>query len=132
MRIVIAPQGFKGTLTGPQAADAIGDGVARVMPDATLVRVPMADGGHGTLDALLGATGGERIATRVTGPMGSAVDAAGGVTGGEEPIAVVEMAQASGLTLVPEGDRDPMLATTYGTGQLLAAALDAGQPSHGR
>jgi glycerate kinase len=126
MRIVIAPQGFKGTLSGPQAVDAIANGVLRVLPDATLVRVPMADGGHGTLDALLGATAGERFSARVTGPMGTTVDAAWGVTGGDRPIAVVEMAKASGLTLVPEGERDPMLATTYGTGQLLAAVLDAG------
>jgi glycerate kinase len=126
MRIVIAPQGFKGTLNGTEAVDAIASGVLHVLPDATLVRLPMADGGHGTLDALLGATAGERFSARVTGPMGTTVDAAWGVTGGGGPIAVVEMAQASGLTLVPENERDPMLATTYGTGQLLAAVLRAG------
>jgi len=126
MRIVLAPQGFKGTLSGTEAVDAIASGVLHVLPDATLIRLPMADGGHGTLDALLGATAGERFSARVTGPMGTTVDAAWGVTGGDGPIAVVEMAQASGLTLVPENDRDPMLATTYGTGQLLAAVLDAG------
>ena len=125
MRVVIAPQGFKGTLTGQQAADAIATGLARVLPDAEAVIVPMADGGHGTLDALLEATAGERFSTSVTGPLGATVDAAWGVAGGPTPTAVVEMAQASGLTLVPEADRDPLQATTYGTGQLLGAALDA-------
>ena len=126
MRVVIAPQGFKGTLSGPQAVDAIATGLVRVVAGAEVARVPMADGGHGTLDALLGATGGERFNARVVGPNGAPMDAAWGVTGGGAPAAVVEMAQASGLTLVPETVRDPLQATTYGTGQLFGAALDAG------
>jgi len=125
MNVVVAPQGFKGTLTGPRAADAIAEGLRRALPEAVAVLVPMADGGHGTLDALLGATSGQRFTARVADPLGETIDAAWGVTGGERLIAVVEMAQASGLTLVPEGRRTPLLTTTYGTGQLIAAALDA-------
>ena len=126
MRILVAPQGFKGTLTGWEAAEAIAEGVHRVLPDAELTLLPIADGGHGTLEALMAATAGERHRLRVTGPLGATVEAEWGVTGGSEPSAVVEMAQGSGLTLVPETMRDPMRATTYGTGQLIAAALSAG------
>jgi glycerate kinase len=126
MRILVAPQGFKGTLTGLQAAEAIAEGVRRVLPEAELTLLPIADGGHGTLDALMAATAGTRHGLRVTGPLGATVDAEWGVTGGPAPTAVIEMAQASGLTLVPESLRDPMRATTYGTGQLIAAALGAG------
>lgn len=125
MRIVIAPQGFKGTLSGILAARAIEAGVLRVLPDADVVLVPMADGGHGTLDALLDATGGQRSITAVAGPRGNAVNADWGVLG-DGATAIVEMAQASGLTLVLEDQHDPMHATTYGTGQLIAAALEAG------
>ena len=131
MRIVIAPQGFKGTLTGPEAAVAMAEGARRALPGADVVLCPVADGGHGTLDALVSATGGRRFRVRVTGPIGSPVEAEWGVLGGPDAAgdggtAVVEMALASGLTLVPEAVRDPMRATTYGTGQLIATALDAG------
>lgn len=127
MRVIIAPQGFKGTLGGLGAAEAMRDGFLRVVPEADVALMPMADGGHGTLDALLDAAGGERQMLDVTGPVGGTVEAAWGVvTGDDGSTAVIEMAQASGLTLVPEARRDPMLTTTYGTGQLLAAALDAG------
>ena len=125
MRILVAPQGFKGTLSGPRAASAIAEGVARVLPDAEVDRLPVADGGHGTLDVLLAATGGQARSTAVTGPMGHTAEARWGVLG-DGATAVIEMAEASGLTLVPESERDPMRATTYGTGQLLATALDEG------
>ncbi len=125
MRVLIAPQGFKGTLSGAEAAEAIAQGVACVLPGAEADLLPIADGGHGTLDALVGATRGSTRTTSVTGPLGHTVDARWGVLG-DGTTAVIEMAQASGLTLVPERHRDPMLATTYGTGQLIAAALDAG------
>lgn len=125
MGIVIAPQGFKGTLSGIAAARAIEVGVRRVIPGADIVLVPMADGGHGTLDALLDATDGKRFTATVAGPRGNAVSADWGALG-DGISAVVEMAQASGLTLVPEDQRDPMKTTTYGTGQLIAAALEAG------
>ena len=124
MRILVAPQGFKGTLSGAEAARAVAEGVRRVVPDARIVERPIADGGHGTLDAMIGAARGARRSARVLGPMGGAVDADWGLL--PDGTAVVEMAQASGLTLVPEARRDPMRATTYGVGQLIAAALDGG------
>lgn len=132
MRVVIAPQGFKGTLSSKAAAEAMRSGILRALPDAATELVPMADGGHGTLDALLDAAGGERHWLDVTGPVGETVHAAWGTipgsdrTANRESSAVVEMAQASGLTLVPEAGRDPLLTTTYGTGQLLATALESG------
>ncbi len=124
MRILAAPQGFKGTLTGVEAARAVAEGARRVFPDAEVVEMPVADGGHGTLDAMLAAADGERRSARVLGPLSEAVEAGWGLLPGN--IAVIEMAQASGLTLVPEARHDPMQATTYGVGQLIAAALDEG------
>lgn len=124
MRILAAPQGFKGTLTGAEAAQAVAEGARRVFPDAEVIEMPVADGGHGTLDAMLAAAGGERRSAYVVGPLREAVEASWGLLSGS--VAVIEMAQASGLTLVPEAHRDPMQATTYGVGQLIAAALDEG------
>jgi glycerate kinase len=127
MIVVIAPQSFKGTLSGVAAADAMHNGVRRVLPHATTRLVPMADGGHGTLDALLGAANGTRHTLSVTGPTGEQVVAGWGtIESNEVGTGIVEMAQASGLTLVPEHRRDPMATTTYGTGEVLAAALEAG------
>ncbi len=125
VKIVIAPQGFKGTLSGPEAVAAMSAGVLRVLPDAEIVGCPVADGGHGTLETLLAATGGQAFHANVTGPRGRSVTAQWGVLG-DGVTAVVEMAQASGLTLLQPNERDPMLATTYGTGQLIKAALSAG------
>jgi glycerate kinase len=124
MRIVVAPQEFKGSLTAVQAAEAIADGVRRGLPDAELSLVPMADGGPGTVEAVVTAKGGSWQKTAVRGPLGAPVDAAWGVIDGDT--AVIEMAAASGLVLVPEGGRDPRIASTYGTGQLIDAALAAG------
>ena len=118
MRVVIAPQGFKGTLSGMAAAEAMRSGVLRALPDSATELVPMADGGHGTLDALLDAAGGKRRWLDVTGPVGETVHAAwgtipGGVRAGNgRSTAVIEMAQASGLTVVPEARRDPLLVST--------------------
>ncbi len=129
MKIVIAPDSFKGSLSAREACDAIAEGVRRVQPDAELDLIPMADGGEGTVDALVAATNGKFHATPVTGPLGEPVDARWGMMGegteGEPPTAVVEMAAASGLPLVGER-RDPMRTTTYGTGELVRAALEAG------
>ena len=124
MRIVIAPQEFKGSLTAIQAAQAIADGLRRGLPDADPVLVPMADGGPGTVDAVVTAKGGRWLETTVRDPLGAPVDAAWGIVAGDT--AVVEMAAASGLLLVPEARRDPRVTSTYGTGQLIAAALAAG------
>ena len=125
MKIVIAPQAFKGSLTALQAADAIAKGVHRVFPHADLVRVPIADGGDGTLDALVNATDGAFHDARVSGPLGLPVDARWGVLG-DGVTAVIEVAQACGLALLSANDRNPLKAATFGVGELIKHALDAG------
>lgn len=122
MRVVIAPDKFKGSLTAPQAADAIARGVRETLPSPTLDLCPVADGGEGTVDALVAATGGRIERRRVTGPLPwMKVEAAFGVLG-DGKTAVVEMAAASGLALLAPADRDPLATTTFGTGELLVAA----------
>lgn len=127
MRILVAPDKFRGTLTAAEAASAIARGWRRVRPGDLLEEVPLADGGEGTLDALLAALGGERRTMRVSGPLGDEIEAAFGLAGGPAgPIGVVEMARASGLELVSTARRDPLRASTRGTGELILAALRAG------
>ena len=123
MKIVIAPDSFKESLSALQVADAIEAGMREIWPDANYVKVPVADGGEGTVQAMIDATGGRRVAVRVTGPLGQAVDAFYGVSG---DLAVIEMAAASGLEGVPPDLRDPRTATSRGTGELILSALDAG------
>ena len=125
MRVVIAPDKFKGSLTAPEAARAMARGVRRVDPRAGIDEVPMADGGEGTVAALVAATGGTHREVEVTGPLGSPVLASFGLLG-DGLTAVLEMASASGLSLVPLDRRDPWRATTRGTGELLLAAISAG------
>lgn len=125
MRVVIAPDSFKGSLSAQAAAEAMARGVETVFPDAELRLVPIADGGEGTVDALVSATGGKLLETQVAGPLGEPVLARWGVLG-DGVTAVIEMAAASGLSLVPAARRDPRLTSTRGTGELLRAALDAG------
>ena len=125
MKIVIAPQSFKGGLSGTDAAKAIEQGIHDVASDTETVCIPVADGGDGTLDALVSATGGEVFSSRVTGPLGSPVNAAWGAMG-DSKTAVIEMARASGLALVHPRNRDPKTATSYGTGELIDKALDKG------
>ncbi len=125
MKIVIAPQGFKGNLSALQVAQSIENGVKRVVPDAITVIKPMADGGEGTVQALVNATGGRIKTAEVTGPLGERVTAHWGVLS-DKTTAVIEMAAASGLPLVPLEKRNPLLTTTYGTGELILAALDSG------
>lgn len=125
MRVVIAPDSFKESLSAPEVAAAVRRGLAAVWPDADFDEVPLADGGEGTVDALVAALGGELVTCRVTGPLGDPVEAAyGSVDGGRT--AVVEIAAASGLHLVAEAERDPGRATSLGTGELVAHALDHG------
>jgi glycerate 2-kinase len=121
MRIVVAPDKFAGTLTADQAARAIETGLLRARPDAEVTRLPVGDGGAGSLGAIL-AAGFERVPVVATGPTGEPVEAAIAVRGGD---AFVEMAEASGLARLPGGVREPLRATTYGTGELIRAALDA-------
>lgn len=125
MRIVIAPQSFKGSLSAREVSEAIARGIRRVVPDAEIIMVPIADGGEGTVEALVYSTHGQIMSTEVTGPLGQRVTAEWGILG-DPTIAVVEMAAASGLTLVPHKELNPLVATTYGTGELILAALDAG------
>ena len=124
MRVLIAPDKFEGSLTADQAARAIDAGLRRARPDAETVRLPVGDGGAGTLDAII-AAGFKRVPARVTGPTGGPVDAAFAVAADGDR-AFVEMAEASGLRRLPGGRRAPLQATTYGTGELLRAAIDNG------
>lgn len=135
MRIVIAPDSFKESLSAREVCAAIACGIQRVRPEAVIDSIPMADGGEGTVDALVSATGGSLRQSIVTGPLGEPVTATWGLLGpvasssactATEPTAVIEMAAASGLALVPPARRNPLLTTTYGTGELLNAALAAG------
>lgn len=125
MKIIIAPDSYKGSISAKEAAEAIEKGIRRCLPQAEIVKIPIADGGEGTLDCMIEAGGGVKIPVRVTGPLGEPVDAAYGLLNGGET-AVIELAAASGLTLVPEDQRNPLAATTYGTGELIRAALDYG------
>ena len=125
MKIVIAPQGFKAGISGMEAAQAIERGVIAAVPDAETVLAPVADGGDGTLHALVDGTGGQVFTSMVTGPLGPQLEALWGVMG-DGRTAVVEMALASGLALVPQRRRNPRLTTTAGTGEIIREALDAG------
>ncbi|WP_196325469.1 glycerate kinase, partial [Microbacterium lacticum] len=125
MRIVIASDKFKGSATGAEVATALAAGIAAVLPHAEGEAVPVADGGEGTLQAAIEA-GFERVTVRATGPTGEPVDAAIAMRGG---VAIVEMAAASGLDLLPGGARAARTATSRGTGELIAAALDRGATS---
>jgi len=125
MKIVVAPDSFKGSLTAIEVSDAIEQGVREIFPEAEIVKIPMADGGDGTVQCLVNATGGEILKEKVTGPLGDEVLASYGILG-DKKTAVIEMAEASGLTLVPENQRNPLITTTYGTGQLIKIALDQG------
>lgn len=125
MKIVIAPDSFKESLSALEVAESIENGFRRVLPDADYVKVPMADGGEGTVQSLVDATDGEIISKVVTGPLGEPVEAFFGILG-NKTTAVIEMAAASGLHLVPKEKRNPLLTTTRGTGELIAAALDHG------
>ncbi|HHX6290510.1 glycerate kinase (plasmid) [Pseudomonas nitroreducens] len=125
MKVVIAPDSFKESLSAELVAEAIAAGVRDAIPDAEIVCIPMADGGEGTVDAVLAATGGERRTNTVRGPLGAEVSATWGWLQ-ETKTAVIEMAAASGIHLVPAAQRDATRASTYGTGQLVLQALDAG------
>jgi len=127
MRILLAPDKFRGTLTAAEAARAMAEGWLVARAGDTAIEVPMADGGEGTLEALVAALGGEQRRITVTGPLGDPVEAPVGIAPGPEgPLGIVEMATASGLALVPEGRRDPLRATTRGTGELILEACRAG------
>ncbi len=125
MRIVVAPQALKGSLSAAETGAAIAQGVREVYPEAEIVLVPVADGGEDTAQTLVDATGGRWLEREVTGPLGEPVWAALGLTG-DGKLAIVEMAACAGLPLVPVERRNPCVTTTYGVGELIRAALDQG------
>ncbi|WP_077214342.1 glycerate kinase [Bacillus dakarensis] len=125
MKIVIAPDSFKESLTALEVAVSIENGFKRVFPDSEYIKVPMADGGEGTVQSLVDATDGKIINKIVKGPLGEPVNAFFGLLG-DGKTAVIEMAAASGLHLVPKDKRNPLKTTTRGTGELIAACLDYG------
>lgn len=125
MRIIIAPDSFKGSLSAVEAASSIDRGIKKVFSDAETILLPVGDGGEGTMETLVAATGGEIRKVLVIGPLGNQIEAAYGVLGDGETC-VIEMASASGLQLVPEGELCPLEATTYGTGELILQALNDG------
>src|ERR1017187_8553460 len=125
MRVVIAPDKFKGSLSAEEAALAMARGVTAALPNASIDCVPMADGGEGTVEALVAATGGSFLEAHVTGPRGEPVSARIGLLG-DRRTAVIEMAAASGLVLVAREQRNPLITSTRGTGELLLAAIAAG------
>ncbi len=125
MKILIAPDSFKGALTAKEAAEAITAGIKRVLPDAQIIKLPLADGGEGTVDALITSTGGTLLPVSVKDPLLRDIPASYGILG-DKITAVIEMASASGLALLTEGELDPLTASSYGTGQLIRAAMDNG------
>jgi glycerate kinase len=125
MRILVAPDKFKGSLSSHEAAAAISQGLAEGWPEADITTCPLADGGEGTMEVLVDATKGRVIPSDVTGPLGDKLEADLGLLG-DGATAVVEMAAASGLELIPPEKRDPMITSTRGTGDLIRAALDMG------
>ncbi|HCT7983698.1 TPA: glycerate kinase [Serratia liquefaciens] len=124
-KVVIAPDSFKESLSALEVAEAIERGFRQIFPQVQYVKLPMADGGEGTVDSMVAATGGEIVTVAVTGPLGQPVQAFYGLLG-EGETAVIEMAAASGLHLAPKAQRDPRMTTSYGTGELILAALERG------
>ncbi len=125
MKIVIAPDSFKESLTAKEVCQAIESGFRRVLPDSEFIHVPVSDGGEGTVQSLIDATKGKLVHLAVTGPLGNSIDAFYGLLG-DNQTAVIEMAAASGLHHVPLSQRDPKLTTSFGTGQLISHALNQG------
>ena len=125
MKIVIAPDSYKESLSALEVATAIELGFREIWPDADYVKLPVADGGEGTVEAMVAATQGRIVKVAVTGPLGEQVDGFYGIAGDEQS-AFIEMAAASGLELVPAAQRDPLVTTSWGTGELIRHALDAG------
>lgn len=125
MKFVLAPDSFKESMTAKEVCQAMTNGIKKVLPDAEIISVPMADGGEGTTDSLISATNGKNYSVKVSGPLGTQVTAYYGILG-DGKTAIIEMAEASGLSYVPEKDRTPeniKKTTTFGTGELINDAL---------
>ena len=125
MKIVIAPDSFKESLSASEVANAIEAGFSGVFPNSEVLKLPVADGGEGTTEALISSTQGRYFSTQVMGPMGEVVNASWGMLGNSKT-AVIEVANACGLSLVPLENRNPMIATSYGVGELILAAVNEG------
>jgi glycerate kinase len=125
MNILIAPDSFKDCLTASEVATALKKGILEVIGDATIQTAPVADGGEGTVEAVIHATGGTRLTVKVRDPLMRQIESFYGITG-DGLTAVIEMAAASGIELLQKGERDPWITSTYGTGQLILDALDKG------
>ena len=125
LKILVAPNAFKESLSAIDAARSIAKGVRKGLPGARVIKIPIADGGDGTLEAVISGTGGQILKARVTGPLGNRITAEYGITG-DGRTAVIEMSRASGLALVPPARRNPMFTTSFGTGQLIREALNRG------
>ena len=126
-RILVAPSGFKESLSPEGVCQAVAAGVRRLLPGAVVVELPLVDGGEGSAATMARATGGDLVTTRVTGPVGEPVDSYLARLGGSaQGTWLVEMAAAAGLRLVPAGMRDPGATTTTGVGELISVALDGG------
>lgn len=123
--ILLAPDSFKESMTAKEACEAMERGIKKANERITCIHVPMADGGEGTMQSLVDATGGEIFSIKVLGPLGNEVNASYGILGDGET-AIIEMASASGIHLVRKEERNPFVTTTYGTGQLIKACLDHG------
>ncbi len=128
MKIVIAPDSYKESLSATEVAQAIEKGFREIFPQAQFVSVPVADGGEGTVEAMIAATQGRAVMSTVTGPLGDPVQAQWGISG-DGGTAFIEMAAASGLALVPPERRNPLITTSYGTGELILQALESGVKS---
>ena len=128
MKIVIAMDSFKGSMTSMEAGNSAKEGILKVIPDAEVVVKPLADGGEGTMEALLEGLGGEKVTVQVSDPLGRKVTAnyAEVISGNGEKTTVIEMAQAAGLTLLAEEEKNPYKTTTYGVGEIICDALDRG------
>lgn len=122
MKVVVAIDSLKGSLSSMEAGNAIKEGIMRVIPGAEIIVKPLADGGEGTTDALLEGTGGEKVNLTVTGPMGRMVNTYYGYLPKTKTV-IIEMASASGITLVLESEKNPLLATTYGLGEMIKHAV---------
>ena len=125
MKIIIAPDSFKGTMTAAKVAEIIAEEYSRIFPLADIIELPMADGGEGTTEAIISAVNGKKIICEVTGPLGEKINAEYGIVN-HGRTAVMEMAMASGIELVPRDKLNPMQATTYGTGEMIKHALLSG------
>ena len=125
MKTVIAIDSFKGSLTSVEAGQACAEGIKRVFPESENIIVPVADGGEGTVDALVSGMGGKKVKISVCGPLGEKVEAEYGIIA-ETKTAIIEMSAAAGITLVPDSLRNPLNTTTYGVGEIIVDAMDKG------